>query len=69
MILDRGCNRTGNSTEAWIRAIAAATVLLAGLLCKEVVLMALLPLSLYLVTTRRLRARFLVPAWFAEMGM
>jgi tetratricopeptide (TPR) repeat protein len=65
VILDRGCNRTGNSTEAWIRAIAAATVLLAGLLCKEVVLMALLPLSLYLVTTRRLRARFLVPAWFA----
>jgi tetratricopeptide (TPR) repeat protein len=63
LILDRHCNEQRTGAQAWLAAVAAGLVFFAGLLAKEVVLMALPALSLFLVLVRRVRVRFLVPVW------
>jgi len=63
LILDRRCNERRTGARAWSAAIAAGLLFFAGLLAKEVILMALPTLSLYLVLVRRVRVRFLTPMW------
>ena len=65
LILDRHCNEQRTGARAWSAATAAGLVFFAGLLAKEVVLMALPALSLFLVLVRRVRVRFLAPVWSA----
>jgi tetratricopeptide (TPR) repeat protein len=65
LLLDCGCGGGRTGSRAWIAAASAGAVFFAGLLSKEAVLMALPALSLFLVTVRRVRSRFLIPAWFA----
>jgi len=65
LVLDRHCNEQRTGARAWSAAAAAGLVFFAGLLAKEVVLMALPALSLFLVVVRRVRARFLAPVWIA----
>ena len=65
LILDRSCTERQMDARAWAAAIAAGLVFFTGLLTKEVVLMALPALSLFLVLARRVRARFLAPVWIA----
>jgi len=63
LILDRHCNEQRTGAQAWLAAVSAGLVFFAGLLAKEVVLMALPALSLFLVLVRRVKGRFLVPVW------
>jgi len=65
LILDRGCKEQQTGARSWSAATAAGLVFFAGLLAKEVVLMALPALSLFLVLVRRVRVRFLAPVWIA----
>jgi len=65
LILDCGCNEQRIGARTWSAATAAGLVFFTGLLAKEVVLMALPALSLFLVLVRRVRVRFLAPAWIA----
>jgi hypothetical protein len=65
LILDRHCNEQRTGARAWSAAAAAGLVFFAGLLAKEVVLMALPALSLFLVLVRRVQVRFLAPVWIA----
>lgn len=51
--------------RAWLAASAAGLLLLAGLLTKEVIVMALPAVSVWLVVARGVRARLLLPAWGA----
>ncbi len=63
LLLDHDARRPGGGGWAW--ATVAGAVLLAGLLAKEAVLMALPAVSLYLWRQRGVGLRFLVPAWLA----
>ena len=65
LLLDRGCGGGRTGSRAWMAASSAGAVLFAGMLSKEAVLMALPAVSLFLVTVRRVRPRFLIPAWSA----
>jgi tetratricopeptide (TPR) repeat protein len=65
LILDRCCNERRTGARAWSAAAVAGLVFFAGLLAKEVVLMALPALSLFLVRVRPVRVRFLAPVWIA----
>jgi len=63
LILDRWCRERRSDAGAWAAATAAGLVFFTGLLAKEIVLMALPALSLFLVLARRVRVRFLTPVW------
>jgi len=65
LLLDRYCGDDRNGSKVWLAAAAAGVILLAGLLSKEVVLMALPTVSLHLVLVRRVRPRWLTPLWIA----
>jgi tetratricopeptide (TPR) repeat protein len=68
LILDRGCGDGRRGSRTWLAAVAAGLVFFAGLLAKEIVLMALPALGLFLVRVRRVRMRLLVPAACAGVG-
>lgn len=61
LILDRYAGDGQGRPRAWFAAIAAALVLLVGLLTKEVVLAALPGLGLFLVLVRGVRVRYIMP--------
>jgi hypothetical protein len=61
LILDRRAGDCRIGSRTWFAAIVSGLVFLAGLLAKEVVLAALPALALFLVTTRGVRTRHLVP--------
>jgi len=65
LLLDRGCREGPGGMQGWLAAVAAGAVLLAGLLSKEAVLLALPAASLFLVAVRGVRARYLAPSWLA----
>jgi tetratricopeptide (TPR) repeat protein len=65
VILERQHSATPDNAWSRIAPIAAGVVFLAGLLSKEVVLLALPPMSVFLVASRRLRIRRLAPLWAA----
>ena len=61
LILDCRAAESRDGPGLWVAAIAAGLVFLAGLLAKEVVLVALPALSLFLIVSRRVQLRYLVP--------
>ncbi len=61
LILDRQHCQPLERRQSWIAPTAAGVVFLAGLLSKEVVLLALPPLSVFLVVSRRIRIGHLLP--------
>ena len=61
LILDRRAGESRDGPRIWVGAIAAGLVFLAGLFAKEVVLVALPALGLFLVISRGVRLRNLVP--------
>ena len=61
LILDRRAGKRQNGPRIWVAAIAAGLIFLAGLLAKEVVLVALPALGLFLIVSRDVRLRYLVP--------
>lgn len=63
LLLDATPGRS--APRGWLMAAAAGLSLLAGLMTKEVIVMALPALSLWLVFGRGVRARLLAPAWLA----
>ena len=62
VILDRGAAKDRDGPRIWIAAIAAGLVFFFGLLAKEVVLVALPAFGLFLVASRGVRLRYLLPA-------
>ena len=62
LILDRGAAKGRDGPRIWIAAIAAGLVFFFGLLAKEVVLVALPAFGLFLVASRGVRLRYLLPA-------
>ena len=68
LILDRRAAGGRSGSRIWIAAGAAGLVLLAGLLAKEVVLVALPALGLFLVVSRGVRLRYLLPAASASVA-
>jgi len=62
LILDRGAAKDRDGPRIWIAAIAAGLVFFFGLLAKEVVLVALPAFGLFLVASRGVRLRYLLPA-------
>jgi len=65
LILDRSRQRPPDGGRSWVAPTAAGLLFLAGLLSKEVVLLALPTLSIFLVVSRRIRVGHLVPMWAA----
>jgi len=65
LILDGRRGKQSDGARSWVVAITAGLVFLAGLLSKEVVLLALPVLSFFLVVVRRVQVGYLAPMWFA----
>jgi len=65
LILDRHRSVRLDGGRSWIAPTAAGLAFLAGLLSKEVVLLALPALSIFLVVIRRVRVGYLAPMWTA----
>jgi hypothetical protein len=65
LILDRHRSVRPDGGRRWVAPMVAGLVFLAGLLSKEVVLLALPPLSIFLVVARRVRLGYLAPMWTA----
>ena len=61
LILDRRAADGRDGPRIWVAAVAAGLVFLAGLFAKEVALVALPALGLFLVVSRRVRPRYLLP--------
>ena len=61
LILDHRAGERHNGPRIWVSAVTAGLVLFAGLLAKEVVLVALPALGLFLIVSRGVRLRYLVP--------
>jgi tetratricopeptide (TPR) repeat protein len=68
LILDRRAANHQKGSAAWFAAVGAGFVFFAGLFAKEVVLVALPALGLFLVMVRGVRLRYLVPALAAGIA-
>jgi len=65
LILDRRCGEASPGSRTWVAPTVAGVVFIAGLMSKEVVLLALPAMSVFLVIVRRIRMRYLAPMWTA----
>lgn len=67
LILDWQRSAPPEGSRGWLAPAAAGLIFLAGLLAKEVVLLALPALSAFLVVSRRIRVASLTPMWAAAV--